>query len=88
MFMKKTILTFRWFLASLIVGPVILGILMISGLYVPPDTEVTSVIMQCKVVCTGLAIWIFLTGIPLVALVLAIREVTTGKRWRKDFVQD
>jgi hypothetical protein len=86
--MKKTLFTFRWVIASVILGLGMLGLLMISGLYVPSGTEVTSEAMARKCLYTGLTIWIFLIGIPLVALILGIREATTGKGCGKCFVQE
>jgi len=86
--MKKTLLAFRWFFTSLIVGLLALGILIISGLYVPPHTEVTSEALSRRALYTGLTIWVFLIGVPLVALILSIREWTTGKRCRKELVQE
>jgi hypothetical protein len=85
--MKKTLIAFRWFFASLIVGLVILGILIISGLYVPPDTEVTSEGVSRKALYTGLTIWIFLIGTPLLALILGIRGRLPGTQSRKSLVQ-
>jgi len=40
--MKRTILPFRWFIASLLVGVVAFGVLIVSGVYLPGHIEVTS----------------------------------------------
>lgn len=85
--MKKTLFAFRWLIASVIVGLGMLGLLMVSGLYVPSGIEVTSEAIARKCLYTGLTIWIFLIGIPLVALILGIREATTGKESGKCFGQ-
>jgi hypothetical protein len=85
--MKKTLFAFRWVVASLILGFGLLGLLIVSGLYLPSGTEVTSEAISRRALYTGLTIWIFLIGVPLVALILAIREVTTSKQCGKDLVQ-
>jgi hypothetical protein len=76
--MKKTIFTFLWVFASFVVGLGILGILMISGLYFPPHTEVTSEAVSHETVYTGVTIWVFLVAIPFLALVLGIRGSLPG----------
>jgi hypothetical protein len=77
--MKDTLLAFRWFVASLILGIVAMGILIVSGFYVPAHVEVTSEAISHKALFTGLTIWIFLIGVPLITFVLGIREATIGK---------
>jgi hypothetical protein len=86
--MKKTLFAFRWVVASFILGFGVLGLLMISGLYVPSGTFPTPGSVPHRALYTGLAIWIFLIGLPLVTLILAIREVSTGYRCEKDLVQE
>jgi hypothetical protein len=86
--MKKTLFAFRWLIISVIFGLSMLGLLMISGFYVPSGIEVTSEAIARKCLYTGLTIWIFLIGIPLVALMLGIREATTGKGCGKKFAQE
>jgi len=78
MIMKRTLLAFRWFIGSLILGSTALGILLFSGYYVPSGTKVTSEAVANKALFTGLTFWVFLIGVPVVTLILAIREVTTS----------
>jgi hypothetical protein len=82
--MKKTLFAFRWVVVSFVLGFGMLGVLKISGHYVPFGTEVTSEAVSRNALYTGLTVWIFLIGTPLVAFILAIREVTTGNRCEKD----
>jgi hypothetical protein len=77
--MKDTLLAFRWFFASLILGAVALGILIASGFYLTTHVEVTSEDISRKALFTGLTIWIFLIAVPLITFVLGIREATIGK---------
>jgi hypothetical protein len=76
--MKRSILAFRWFIASLLVGVVAVGVLIVSGVYLPAHTKVTSEAISRRAELTGLTIWIFLIGVPLVTLLLAVRELTTS----------
>lgn len=82
--MKRSILAFRWFIASLLVGVVAVGVLVVSGVYLPEHNEVTSVAISRRALLTGLTIWIFLIGVPSVTLLLAVRELTTSNsRWNE-----
>ena len=73
-YMKRSLLAFRWFLASLVLGMVAFGILIVSGVYLSPHTEVTTAALSRRALLTGLTIWIFLVGVPLMALILGIRR--------------
>ncbi len=84
MIIKRSILAFRWFVASLILGAVAVGILVVSGVYVPAGTEVTSEAVSRRASLTGLTILVFLIGVPLVTLILAIRELTNGNSCGND----
>lgn len=85
--MKRNLLTFRWFIGSLILGITAVGILVSSGNYIPSGTEVTSEAVAHKALLTGLTFWVFLIGVPVVTLTLAIlrnddkhtRELCSGK---------
>ncbi len=82
--MRNMIIAFRWVLASLLLALIMLGLLILTGLYVPPGTEVTSEAVSRNAAYTGRTIWVFLIGIPSLALILAIRGLVTRTRGGND----
>ena len=82
--MKRSLLAFRWFIASLLFGVVAVGIFIVCGVYLPAHTAVISEAVSRRALLTGLTIWVFLIGVPLIALILAIREVATGNSSAKN----
>ncbi len=87
-FMKRNLFAFRWVIASLIFGLGTLGLLMTLGLYLPSGTEVTSEALSRKALYTGLTFWIFLVIVPLIALIFAIRELSTSGQAGKPVVEE
>jgi hypothetical protein len=85
--MKKILFTILWMFVFFIVGLGIFGHLITTTLWIPPNADVSSPDVQHKAMRIGLVIWIFLIGLPVVALILGICGVLPGTRRRKDLPQ-
>jgi hypothetical protein len=72
---------------SFMVGLVIFFSLINSVLWIPAHADVSQPDVQRKAMDIGLAIWILLIGVPLLAVILGICEVLPGTKRRKDLVQ-
>ena len=85
--MKKTIFTFLWMAGSFVAGLVIFFGLIESVLWIPAHADVSQPDVQRKAMDIGLAIWILLIGLPLLAVILGICGMLPGTKRRKDVVQ-
>ncbi|MGA2868105.1 MAG: hypothetical protein ABSF34_02950 [Verrucomicrobiota bacterium] len=85
--MKKIIFAVLWMFASFIIGLFIFGQIITTTLWIPAHADLSSPDVQRKAMDIGLVIWIFLIGLPLIALILGICGVLPGTRRGKNLVK-
>ena len=73
--------------ASFIIGLFIFGQIITTTLWIPAHADLSSPDVQRKAMDIGLVIWIFLIGLPLIALILGICGVLPGTRRGKNLVK-
>lgn len=88
-FMKRALFTILWLLASFVGGVALLiCVTLLVSLTIPRNVDVTQPEvppeMRGRALMVGLAYYLFLFGLPVLALVLGIRGKLPGTRRKKD----
>ena len=84
--MKKTILTILWMIAFFLIGSCIFvgfGAVIVLFMHHPYDENLDS----SKMLAVRIVAWLVGIGLPILALILGIREKLPGTRSRKSLVQ-